>query len=194
MIRSSLKPKKCRVCGVVFTPARSMQKVCSPACAIALTEKDKARKVARAQRAERKSLREALEKAKTRGTHLRELQAVFNRWIRARDAGQPCISCDRPATWDGQWHASHFKSVGHAPALRFEPLNVHKACSICNRHLGGNYAGYKPRLIVKIGADKVDWLEGPHAPLKLTIPEIIEMKAFYRAELRKITNNQTETR
>ncbi|WP_249193147.1 recombination protein NinG [Burkholderia cenocepacia] len=193
-MRTTLKPKKCRECGVIFAPARSMQKVCSPVCAIALTEKDKARKVARAQRAERKSLREALEKAKTRGTHLRELQAVFNRWIRARDAALPCISCDRPATWDGQWHASHFKSVGHAPALRFEPLNVHKACSVCNRHLGGNYAGYKPRLIVKIGEDKVDWLEGPHGPLKITIPEIQELKAFYRAELRKIANNHTETR
>ncbi|WP_249201251.1 recombination protein NinG [Burkholderia cenocepacia] len=193
-MRATLKAKKCRECGVVFTPARSMQKVCSPACAIALTEKDKARKVARAQRAERKSLREALEKSKSRWAHLKELQALFNRWIRARDADLPCISCGRPASWSGQWDAGHYRSVGSNPASRFNPLNVNKQCGPCNVHLSGNLIAYRAGLVQKIGLEAVERLEGPHAPLKLTIPEIIEMKARYRAELRKITNNQTETR
>lgn len=194
MIRASLKPKKCRICGVVFTPARSMQKVCSPACAIVLTEKDKARKAARAQRAERKSLREALEKAKSRWAHLKELQAVFNRWIRARDAELPCISCGRPATWQGQWDAGHYRSVGSNPSSRFDPLNVNKQCGPCNVHLSGNLISYRAGLVQKIGLEAVERLEGPHAPLKLTIPEIVEMKAFYRAALRKIANNHPETR
>lgn len=184
--------RKCRVCRNPFSVARSTQAVCSVPCAIALTEKDKARKAARAQRAERKSLREAIEKAKTRGTHLRELQAVFNRWIRARDAGQPCISCGR--FHQGQWHAGHYRSVGSEPALRFEPDNVHLQCAPCNTHLSGNLIPYRSNLIKKIGAARVEWLEGPHVPKKLTIPEIVEMKAFYRAELRKIANNHTETR
>ncbi|MDN7511965.1 recombination protein NinG [Burkholderia multivorans] len=186
--------RKCRVCRNPFSVARSTQAVCSVPCAIALTEKDKARKAARAQRAERKSLREALEKAKTRGTHLRELQAVFNRWIRARDADLPCISCGRPASWKGQWDAGHYRSVGSNPASRFDPLNVNKQCGPCNVHLSGNLIAYRAGLVQKIGLEAVERLEGPHAPLKLTIPEIIEMKAFYRAELRKIANNHTETR
>ncbi|WP_196248838.1 recombination protein NinG [Burkholderia multivorans] len=194
-MRATLKPKKCRECGVVFTPARSLQKVCSPACAVALTEKEKARKLARAQRAERKSLREALDKAKTRGTHLRELQTVFNRWIRARDADLPCISCGRPASWKGQWDAGHYRSVGSNPAVRFDPLNVNKQCGPCNVHLSGNLIAYRAGLVAKIGLEAVERLEGPHLPLKLTIAEIQDMKAFYRAELRKISNSQpTETR
>lgn len=184
MIRASLNPKKCRECGIVFTSARSMQKVCSPACAIALTEAEKKRKAARAQRAERKSLREALEKAKTRGTHLRELQAAFNAWIRARDAGQPCISCGR--FHQGQNHAGHYRSVGSEPALRFEPDNVHLQCAPCNTHLSGNLIAYRANLVKKIGIERVEWLEGHHVPKKLTVQEIQEMKTFYRAEVRRM--------
>ncbi|AOI76073.1 recombination protein NinG [Burkholderia sp. NRF60-BP8] len=184
MIERALKAKKCRQCGVVFTPMRSMQKVCSPGCAMALAEKEKARKAARAQREERKSLREALEKAKTRGTHLRELQAAFNAWIRARDAGQPCISCGR--YHQGQNHAGHYRSVGSEPALRFEPDNVHLQCQPCNTHLSGNLIPYRINLIRKIGLERVEWLEGKHEPQKLTIAEIQERKAFYRAEVRRM--------
>ncbi|UWX75355.1 recombination protein NinG [Burkholderia gladioli] len=183
-MRATLKPKKCRACGVVFQPARSMQKVCSPACAIALNDKAKAKKAAQAQRAERKDLRERLEKAKTRGTHLRELQGAFNAWIRMRDAGQPCIACGR--YHQGQNHAGHYRSVGSCPELRFEPDNVHLSCQPCNVHLSGNLINYRINLIKKIGLERVEWLEGPHVPKKLTIAEIQDMKQFYRAEVRRM--------
>jgi hypothetical protein len=172
-----------------------MQKVCGPKCAADWSAKVAAQKSARANREERKSLREALEKAKTRGTHLKELQAAFNAFIRARDANEPCISCDRPATWDGQWHASHYRSVGSTPELRFNEFNVHRSCSICNNFLSGNIGSYRPRLIAKIGLEKVEWIEGDHPPQKLTIPEIIELKAQYRAkarEIKKATTNELE--
>ncbi|MGS1071508.1 recombination protein NinG [Burkholderia glumae] len=183
-MRATLKPKKCRACGVVFEPARSMQKVCSPACAIALNDKAKAKKAAQAQRAERKDLRERLEKAKTRGEHLRELQGAFNAWVRARDDGRTCISCRRRTK--GQWHAGHYRSVGSEPALRFEPDNVHLQCARCNLHLSGNLIKYRINLIKKIGIERVEWLEGPHEPKKLSIAEIQETKAFYRAEVRRM--------
>jgi hypothetical protein len=162
-----------------------MQKVCGHLCAAGWAKAVAEKKAARANRAERKSLREALDKAKTRGTHLKELQAAFNAWIRARDAGQPCISCDRPATWDGQWHASHYRSVGSTPELRFNEFNVHRSCSICNNFLSGNIGSYRPRLIAKIGLERVEWLEGNHPPQKLTLAEIQELKAHYRAKVRE---------
>jgi hypothetical protein len=184
MIRASLKPKRCPSCKTVFTPARSMQKVCGPLCAIAWAQKLATQKAARAKRDERKSLREALEKAKTRGTHLRELQGAFNAWVRARDAGHPCISCGRHH--QGQLHAGHYRSVGSEPALRFEPDNCHLQCAPCNTHLSGNLIPYRINLIKKIGLARVEWLEGRHPPKKLTIAEILEMKAFYRAEVRRL--------
>lgn len=183
-MKRTLNPKKCRSCGCTFRPFSSLAKVCGVTCAILLTEKQKAQQVARANRAERKSIREALEKAKTRGTHLKELQAAFNAWVRARDAGKPCISCGRHHT--GQLHAGHYRSVGSEPALRFEPDNVHLQCAPCNTYLSGNLIAYRVNLIKKIGLERVEWLESTHEPKKYAITEILEMKVFYRAEVRRL--------
>jgi hypothetical protein len=184
LIRASLKPKKCRVCSRTFSPMSSMAKVCGVPCALALTAKEKAQKAARAAKVERKSIREALEKAKTRGTHLKELQAAFNQWIRLRDAGLPCISCGRHH--QGQLHAGHYRSVGSCPELRFEPDNCHLQCQPCNVHLSANLIPYRANLIKKIGLARVEWIEGHHEPKKYTLTEILEMKAFYRAEVRRL--------
>jgi hypothetical protein len=182
--KPSLKPKKCHVCKRVYTPVRSMSKVCGVPCSLEWAKKLAEQKTARAKRDERKSIRVALEKAKTRGTHLRELQAAFNQWIRLRDAGKPCIACGR--YHQGQNHAGHYRSVGSCPELRFEPDNVHLQCAPCNTHLSGNLIPYRANLIKKIGLERVEWIEGPHHPKKLTLAEIQEMKTFYRAEVRRL--------
>lgn len=194
-VKKALKPKRCRHCGASFSPISSMSKACSVPCAIALTERDKAKRLAKAAKVERKSLREALEKAKTRGAHLKELQAAFNQWIRLRDAALPCISCGRPASWKGQWDAGHYRSVGSSPATRFDPNNVMKQCDPCNVHLSGNLVLFRKNLIKRIGLAEVERLEGPHEPLKLTIAEITELKAHYRAkvrEMKKAITNELE--
>jgi hypothetical protein len=182
--KPSLKPKKCHVCKRVYTPIRSMSKVCSVPCSLEWARKLAEQKAARAKLDERKSLREALEKAKTRGTHLKELQAAFNQWIRLRDAGQPCIACGRHH--QGQLHAGHYRSVGSCPELRFEPDNCHLSCQPCNVHLSGNLIPYRINLVKKIGLARVEWIEGHHEPKKYTLTEILEMKAFYRAEVRRL--------
>jgi hypothetical protein len=179
-----LKPKACAVCKRIFTPFRAMTKVCSVPCSLEYARKVAARKEAKSKREERKSMREAKEKIKTRGEHLRELQAAFNEWIRLRDAGQPCIACGRHHK--GQNHAGHYRSVGSCPELRFEPDNVHLTCQPCNVHLSGNLIQMRIGMIKKIGLARVEWLEGPHEPKKYTITEIQEMKKFYRAEVRRM--------
>ncbi|TGA85209.1 recombination protein NinG [Pseudomonas aeruginosa] len=186
-VRSS-KPRKCKnpACGNNFVPQRLGQRVCSPACALAT--KDRHAKPARKAIADRdrREIKARKEKLKSRAEHLKECQAIFNQYIRLRDADKPCVSCGRPATWDGQWHASHYRSVGSTPALRFNPLNVHRACSICNSHLSGNIMGYRPELVRRIGEEAVLALEGPHEPLKLTIEDIKALKAKFRARVREL--------
>jgi hypothetical protein len=179
-----VKPKRCRVCGKYFEPLSSMAKACSVHCALEIARKVRAKAEEKAKRADRKELREARQRTKTRGDHMKELQAVFNEWIRLRDADRPCISCGR--YHKGQWHAGHFQSVGSEPALRFEPDNVHKQCKPCNTDKHGNLLRYRERLIKRIGLERVEWLEGPHEPKKLSLAEIQEMKAFYRAEVRRM--------
>lgn len=99
------------------------------------------------------------ERIKPKSKWLSELQTLVNKYVRLRDHAQGCISCDKPSSWDGQWHGSHLYSRGHSANLRFNLWNIHKACSVCNSHLSGNIGQYTPRLIAKIGQQKVDWME-----------------------------------
>ncbi len=126
------KPKTCKnpACRASFVPQRLGQAVCSPKCGLAIKDvnANKARKALAD--VGRKELRAAKERVKPKGQYMREAQAAFNAWVRLRDAALGCVSCNKPATWDGQWHASHFRSVGSSPEHRFNPLNVHRACSV----------------------------------------------------------------
>ncbi|AZC30108.1 Phage NinG rap recombination [Pseudomonas chlororaphis subsp. piscium] len=182
------KPKKCKnpACGISFPPQRLGQRVCSPKCALAIapTNQERARKAI--QQRERREIRTAKERVKSRADHMREAQALFNQWIRLRDAHLGCVSCDKPATWNGQWHASHFLSVGSSPEHRFNPLNVHKACSVCNNHLSGNIHGYRPELERRIGIEAVEALFGPCEPKRYTIPELQEIKVDCWAKIKEL--------
>ena len=176
--------KKCKICkqpASLKTPAGhfcSIEHVYQHARN--LQDKARAAKEKRA-RQEHKQRKEAV---KTRSEWLKQAQTVFNQYIRLRDAGQPCISCQRHH--QGQYHAGHYLTVGACPELRFTELNVHKQCSACNNHLSGNLVNYRINLIKKIGLDKVEWLEGKHEPLKLSIDEIKELIATYRAKIKSI--------
>jgi hypothetical protein len=181
------KPKKCRVevCGATFVPSRLGQAVCSPACAIidAPKNQEKARKALAD--VGRKELKAAKEKIKTRAEHMKDAQTAFNAWVRARDAGLPCISCGTTA--DIQYAAGHFRSAGGHPELRFEPFNVHLQCNRnCNMAKSGNLGPYRIELIKRIGQEKVDWLEGPHEPKRYTIDDLKAIKAHYRALAREL--------
>jgi hypothetical protein len=182
-----VKAKKCKnpACGMSFKPSFSTaQKVCSWGCGLAIKDvnQEKARKTLA--QIERKEIRARKEKLKSRADHMRETQVVFNEWIRLRDAALPCVSCGRHH--EGQYHAGHYRTVGANPELRFEPLNVWKQCAPCNNHKSGDIVNYRIELVKRIGADKVDWLEGPHEPKRYTIEEIKTIKADYRAKTREL--------
>lgn len=186
--RKQPKPKKCKnpACGEKFVAQRLGQAVCSPKCGLAIkhVNETKARKsLDQVGRADIKVRKEAL---KSRGDHAKEAQAVINRYVRLRDAHLGCISCDKPATWGGQWHCSHFRSVGAAPHIRYNLWNMNRACSVCNNHLSGNIAGYRPKLIEKIGQNKVDWLESNHSAARHDIPYLKRIKAVFTKKCRRL--------
>ena len=179
-----VKQKTCKACGSKFRPSLSTQKACSVKCALDLApaNQDKARK-AIAQR-ERREIKVRKERAKSRTDHVRETQAVFNEWIRLRDAALPCVSCGRHH--EGQYHAGHYRTVGANPELRFEPLNVWKQCAPCNNHKSGDIVNYRIELVKRIGADRVEWLEGPHEAQRYTIEDLKAIKAEYRAKIKEL--------
>lgn len=190
------KRKTCKACGEKFVPMfNTTQVVCSPNCALAHAPANsvKARKaLAQIGRAEIKARKEKL---KSRADHLREAQAAVNKYVRLRDAHLPCISCDSmPNDSDlitgSRWDAGHYRSVGACPELRFEPLNIHRQCVKCNRNLSGNAVEYRIRLVLRIGAETVAWLEGPHEPRKYTVEEIKTIKAEYRAKTKELKKGE----
>ena len=176
-----LKQKKCKSCRELFTPFNSMAKACSVPCAIALGKTEKEKEFNRVTREKKQAI-------KSRGAWLKEAQAAFNRWVRLRDSGNPCISCLRHH--DGQYHAGHYKTVGGNPELRFDERNCHKQCSACNNHLSGNIVNYRINLIAKMGIEIVRELEGPHEPKKYTIDDIKAIKAEYNAKYREIRGKE----
>jgi hypothetical protein len=177
---------KCRACGAAYEKRSAWHVACSTACSIAVVDAKKAKKKAALERDDRRETRAKLEAIKPRAKWFAEAQAVVNRYVRLRDAGLGCVSCDLRATWFGQWHASHFRSVGAASAVRFNLWNIHKACSPCNAHKGGNLIEYRPRLIAKIGAEKVDWLMTQNQRADYSIEYLKRLKAVFNKKAKRL--------
>ena len=182
------RPKKCKVatCRASFVPTKSFQTWCSPDCAVEIVRAKQAAERKSFEQRERREIKVRKEKLKSRADHAKEAQAIINRYVRLRDAHLGCISCDKPASWDGQWHCSHFRSVGAAAHLRFNLLNMNKSCSACNNFLSGNIAGYRPKLIEKIGQAKVDWLECNQDIVRHDIAYLKRIKAVFTKKCRRL--------
>lgn len=131
-------------------------------------------------------------------------QPVFNLFIRLRDKDEDCISCGRSNAeveytdgWKrgGAWDCGHYLTVASKPELRYNELNAHKQCKSCNcgytdytKKRAMVDAAYRERLILKIGAIKVDWLEGPHELNNYTCQDLIEIRAKYAKLNRELEN------
>lgn len=198
------KAKKCAnsACDIQFIPAQLGQKVCGWACglAIAPANQDRARKAI--DQRERREIKVRKEKLKSRADFMRDAQTAFNAFIRERDKDLPCICCGSYGPGEdwltgGKWDAGHFLGRGAYPELRFVEDNVHKQLKTCNAG-SSKYAakgrtvaqGYRERLIVKIGLDRVEQLEGPNEAQKQTVDELKAVTATYRAKTRELKRIQ----
>jgi len=171
---------RCKNCKKKFEPKKFLQKYCMEDidCIKAYLEsikKDNEKKWNK----EKKKKKEEL---KTKSDWLNDLQTIFNKYIRLRDNDLPCISCG--TTKKKQYHAGHYRTRGHCPELRFNELNCHKQCSTCNNYKSGNIVEYRINLIKRIGDDNVNWLEGNHEPLRLTIADIKELIIEYKKKIK----------
>lgn len=183
-----LKPARLRKCAVKgcanrFQPRNMGHKVCGPACA-------EVHAAAERKRLDAKQTRERKQKLKTRGDYLKEAQAAFNAFIRARDAALPCICCGQFAQVDvltgGAWDAGHYRSVGSAPHLRFNEDNCHRQRKRCNRDGAGRAVDYRVGLIGRIGLARVEALEADQEPEKWTAEELVAIRETYRAKLKAL--------
>jgi len=179
--KKELKPKKCKSCGVTFKPFSSLAKVCSMACSLDYVDSQKAVKAKKEHVAQKKDFL-----ANDKSFQRAKAQKAFNEFIRLRDAALGCISCDKPSDWAGQWHASHFKTVGARPDLRFNEDNCHKACSVCNNYLSGNIGPYTLALERKIGSERLAALEFEGGPKKYTAEDYAAITKIYQQKIKDL--------
>jgi hypothetical protein len=177
------KAKPCEVCHNLFVPDRMGQVVCRPACAMKKVRKEKV--------AERAKVRTRKEAIKTIPELIKEAQHAFNAYVRARDAGQPCICCGRTqeagyGTAPHGWDCGHYRSTGSASHLRFNEDNAHRQLVICNRYGAGRAVDYRRGLIHRIGLERVEALEADNTPHKWTREELIAIRDTYRAKLKEM--------
>jgi hypothetical protein len=126
------------------------------------------------------------EKLMTKSDYLNICQKVFNTYIRTRDKGKPCVSCDKFLK-ENDVNASHYFSVGSSPNLRFNEDNCHSSCIKCNKELHGNTIEYTLRLPNRIGIERYNQLlNDRNKPALLTIEDIKELIAIYRVKTKEL--------
>lgn len=181
MLQATLKPKVCAHCEREFMPARPLQRVCGPRCAV---RKVKAEKVQ--ERAQTRARKEAI---KTIPDLIREAQRFFNAYIRERDRNQPCICCGNPlgaGDVGGAYDCGHYRSTGSAPHLRFDERNAAAQRKVCNRYGAGRAVDYRIGLIARIGREAVEALEADNRIHKWTRDELIGIRDLYRQKLKEM--------
>jgi hypothetical protein len=175
--------RKCSNCGTAFMQQRMGQQVCSLACAQSFARRLREQK-------ERKELKEKKLALRPRKWWLAKAKTALHAYIRARDEGKTCISCQtiliKLGRVGGDYDAGHFRSVGSAKHLELVENNIHGQCKHCNDYLGGNPAGYERGLLERFGAEYVEALKNDNEPRHLTIDDFKAIEAHYKAALKRL--------
>jgi hypothetical protein len=175
-----MKKKKCKNCLKMLIPSRPMQTTCGFECAIEYSNKPKNQKKYIIEKS-RELKKEFKENDKST---LKELaQKLVNQYVRLRDLNKPCISCGYAGT-ERQIHAGHYKPAGNNQQLRYNTINIHSQCSICNNHLSANLVNYRVALIKKIGLNKVEWLESNHEIKKYDVEYLQRLIKTFRKKIK----------
>ena len=78
-------------------------------------------------------------------------------YVRDRDKGKPCISCNQ--SWSDNFQAGHFYKAELYSNLKFHPDNIHGQCQKCNLFNDGNESGFRVGLINRYGTEFLNDLD-----------------------------------
>ena len=169
---------RCKNCKDKFEPIRFNHKYClKDECIKAFVEEVKVKQWKETKTRMKTDL-------KTNQEWLKEAQTIFNKFIRLRDQGLNCISCDKPPLKKNAGH--YFSSGGHSN-IRFDEDNVHLQCEHCNTFLSGNLLNYQIGIQKRIGAQKLlELQERAHVAKKWSVDELKEIIKTYKTKLKEI--------
>jgi hypothetical protein len=175
-----MKTRKCKYCKQPFEPSVFLQKNCfDPNC---VTEWINDVKQKNWQKKKAKLKLDLM----TVQDYIKIAQQVFNKYIRLRDAGNLCISCQKKPLKE---NAGHFYNANNHWNVRFDERNVHLQCEHCNTYLSGNLIEYRKQLINKIGIEQLTLLElEANKTRKFTIDELKQIINKYKLKIKQNGN------
>ena len=172
---------RCKNCREKFTQKYMLQKYCmvNDECIKHFAEQTKLK-------AWNERKKKAKEELLTVQDYLKLAQQVFNRFIRERDKGKPCIACG--STNMKKVNASHYYSAGGHYNVRFDENNVFSGCEHCNTFLSGNLIPFRENLLKRIGYEAFEKLTiDSQLTRKFTVDELKELIETYKEKLKSFT-------
>ena len=168
---------RCRNCKEKFEPIRFNQKYCLNEECIRVFVEEAKTKTWKKTKAKMKADLMTLQ------DYLKLAQITFNKYIRLRDKGNVCISCQKPPKKE---NAGHFWNANNHWNVRFDEDNVHLQCEHCNTFLSGNLINYRENLLKKIGAEQFNILEvEAKKTRKFTKEELKEIIETYKKKIKE---------
>lgn len=180
-----VRTRKCALksCRKPFPPRSMTHKTCSPECAQEFVRLERVRK----DRQETQAKLIALKPAKWAKAKAKKAMHLY---VRTRDEGQPCASCDTilviAGRIGGDYDAGHFRSVGSAKHLEFDPRNVWGQCKYCNDTLKGNGQEYERRLRLKMGDEYVDGILSDQTSRHYKKDDYLAIEAHYKQKIKEL--------
>ena len=143
-----IKLPKCKKCKEEFAKITPLQNKCFT-CTVAESKLLVAKKLDKEWKVRKKA---GKEKLKTITDYRAEARKIFQRWIRIRDLGKTCISCDVLLTDIRDYDAGHYYPANHCNLI-FNPNNTNGQCVACNHHKSGNLIEYRKGILARYGGE-----------------------------------------
>lgn len=179
------KTLKCKHCRDPHTPFNSIDNWCKKVdcqTAKAMDYLDKQKKQKKKDWDKEKADFKENDKSLSRVAN--DTQKIFNEFIRLRDEGLVCISCQKPPK---KKNAGHYHNANNHWSVRYDEDNVHLQCEACNNNLSGNLIPYRKHLIDKIGTERFLRLESIcQITMKYSRDELYDIKEIYRQKLKAL--------
>jgi hypothetical protein len=169
---------RCKNCKDKFEPIRFNHKFClKDECIKAFVEEVKVKQWKETKIKMKNDL-------KTTQDWLKEAQTIFNKYVRLRDMGLVCVSCQKPPL---KKNCGHYFSQGGHSNVRFDEDNCHLQCEHCNTFLSGNLLNYQIGIQKRIGAQKLlELQERAHITKKWSIEELKQIIQTYKTKVREL--------
>lgn len=161
----------------------SFRKWCSIECAVVISMIQRDRQRVKFAERKRKALKRKVLRQKAEDRLEENVQKQFNRFIRARDHGLPCVTCGKLKPLQ----CGHHRSVGSFPTLRYDTRNANGQCGQCNngsakfrRNEAQVAERYDAEVARRFGKKRLDWLWGPHPARQYRNPDLKRLLAVFR--------------